>query len=161
MTTIAYKEGVMVGDKQMGYHSSNVTKVFKLDNGPLKGSLLGVSGDSLGSLMLFKDWLEEKRSDAFLPTLEQQGTFTAMLVEPDRSITLYFSSYSPVVVEETFMAVGSGSDYAMGAMWAGADAWMAVDCAATYDASTSQRHDTVKLDPIVLKDENGDEVVPF
>jgi len=144
MTTIAVKDGIMAADSRctddLGAFATRMIKVFRLDS----KALLGCAGDAD-----FRDvvTLFNKASAKKLPTRAELAAikteFQGLLLFPNG--TLFFiditpgegssSEYKGSVVEcrERFAAVGSGQQFAMGAMAAGRGAKQAIEIACRYD----------------------------
>ncbi|HEX8577982.1 MAG TPA: hypothetical protein VF655_00120 [Allosphingosinicella sp.] len=134
MTTIACTSAGMAGDGRIMRGSiiaaESAVKVHRLED----GTLVGCAGQTLDS-MAFRDWLaggeEGKRPKASSP-------FGALVFKPDETLWYYADGSSGAIVD-TPMAIGSGSELAMGAMLAGADAEQAVKVAARVDPYTGGR----------------------
>lgn len=124
MTTIAYKDGVLAGDSWSTLHGDPTQKIFKLDD----GRLVGVSGD-LSSAMFFIDFLKDEAEFT-------GGDFNAIVIYPNGDAYFYGERGFPLTIGRKFMALGTGSAYAMGAMAQGATAEEAVAIAIDMDESS-------------------------
>lgn len=146
MTTVVVdaRTRTMAADTQMAYHCAHVTKVWKVLN-PLDGDfwLMGVSG-KLNQGLAFRDWWTAPTA-AEVEAPDMEGTHV-LLLGPRGDIAMYADGTMPVVVEEKFMSIGSGSDYAMGALAAGATPAQAVKIASRYDQSTNNKVKVLKLE---------------
>jgi hypothetical protein len=147
MTTVAYKDGFMASDSKctddFGSFCTRIQKIHRLSS----GALLGQAGDADIREMLA---LLDKTSPAKLPTRQQLAD-----LHTDCSLILAFpagrvflveagpvligdSEYewigSVVEMQERMAAVGSGYQYALGAMKAGRSAAEAVAIACHFDS---------------------------
>lgn len=143
MTVVAFRSGVMASDGRMtdetSIFSNKVTKVYRLKD----GSLLGLAGDAAYQdiLELFNKKGLTIRKLANLQIdfsgiwAKQDGTVWTVEVsapkdkDQDRWTALLFE------VKESFLAIGSGAPYALGAMERGASAEQAVKVAIKYDSA--------------------------
>lgn len=126
MTTIAYKDGVMAADEQNSWHSATVNKLWRLKDGSVIG-FAGARDQGLEALA----WI--KNTDLPKPTVDDLHILRAY---PDGRLSVYKERLVEVFLEEDVFAIGSGSEYAMGAMAAGGRAIDAVKIAAMFDPST-------------------------
>ncbi|WP_315768415.1 MULTISPECIES: hypothetical protein [unclassified Bradyrhizobium] len=141
MTTVAYKSGVMAADTLIIKGSTkfgHVTKIVRRDD----GALCGCSGN-LNWAQAFHRWfLAGEIGDP--PELSEYDTgLIARNGEPEVDVFEQGGSYRCKV---NWTAIGSGKEYAFGAMCAGADAEQAVEIACIYDPAsagprTVLRHD--------------------
>lgn len=144
MTTIAYANGIMAGDKQAnigdnGKHG-RVTKVFKIN-----GCLIGFSGHSDVAMALLR-WFSGGCKDEDWPELQYENRDCAMLVVEESGVVKMYERYPiPIVMEHKFHAIGSGRDFAMAAMHLGHDPIKAVEVACELDAYTGGGIDVVFL----------------
>lgn len=144
MTTIAFRDGIMAADSCLteeleddnAIYVGDVNKIYRLDD----GSLLGMSGDAEGQCVLniLNDLaIPESLIADHLASL--QHTRSCILVRP--SGQLYWvgtgedsAAYTPFT--DRFAAVGTGKQFAYGAMEHGATAYEAVDAACRRHAFT-------------------------
>lgn len=132
MTTVVFKDGVMAADRQGTYngviHPSNIYKLLELN-----GCTYGFSG-CLMNINKAKRWLEEGR-----PSMDKLGLDKESFCYLKYDNKLYLGwIYDDCYVHEEpidkgFYAIGSGSEFAIGAMEAGADAEKAVEIACNHD----------------------------
>lgn len=128
MTTIAYRDGIMAGDSR-GYSSSRYpigskVKVERLSD----GTLLGCSSTIPGGAESAREWWVS-RDEVDLP-----ASFTLLAVEPNGDV--YYMSDTPHIsgpLKGEFFAIGSGLEYALGAMERGATAVEAIRIACKFD----------------------------
>ena len=152
MTTIAYRDGVLAGDTLISRGDEGMTGFLKI--GKIHGHLVGLSGSAFDYDPVWA-WLtnifEEnsnasprdfwKRDDA------PEGDSSVILVDPSRVIwSIRTSDGRAVRVPHLFDAIGSGCDYAMGAMQVGATAREAVRAAARFDLRSGGAVSWVSLD---------------
>lgn len=136
MTTVAYRNGVMAADSQAtSSFKQKCQKIHKIGD-----SYFGICG-RVSSAYLFLEWIRQDRrdwveSERNPPSpLSDDDDFSALELceegafEWDGKLTR-----TPVLIE--FFAIGSGADFAMGAMAMGADAVEAVKVARTLDPNT-------------------------
>lgn len=141
MTTLVYRDGVLAADSQAtsfdrkcpGTHR----KVAKLPS----GHLVGIVGD----LTFFRPFLDEFDPHVDDP-LERCGVVpdddhtAIVVVDPDGSVRVYSDcSYWEEPIDAPYLAYGSGSSYALGAMASGSSARTAVEQACKYDIYSSGR----------------------
>lgn len=138
MTTIAYRDGVMAGDSR-AYGGGNElrgskVKVVRLPD----GTLVGVSSPVLGMARLVRDWVSAGMREApITPDADKKG-FDALVVTPDGQAVFVDGNWlKSDAVTGSFFAIGSGSQYAIGAMAAGKNAKEAVEIAAELDVWSS------------------------
>ena len=100
-------------------------KLFKVGN-----RVFGCSGMS-AIKFAFKEWVEKGCPADDKPLLE--GNFGIILI--NKKVCWYYGEKElyPTEITEPFWAVGSGADYALGAMAMGADAIKAVEIACKFD----------------------------
>lgn len=153
MTTIAYKDGVlasdsMVSDVHRGLYEGTTQKVFQLSGGCLYAS----SGDYDDRAV--RALLDSVRSPDQLPSPQQlwecDVNADCVLVFPDGQVFIITittdvepgDDENPVQAAEIFqvsapyVAVGSGRQIALGAMWAGRSAAQAIEAACEHNVWT-------------------------
>lgn len=145
MTTIIatrdaiYSDGMVTVDSRVD--SINFKKVRKIE-----GYLVGGAG-RLSSILTFFDWMEQKikaeRLQDELPSLvmetdpeKEDEEFVALVVHPDGEIYLHEGNdpSRAYPIDTDYYSVGSGSDYALAALDAGATPERAMDVAKFRDA---------------------------
>ena len=125
MTCIAYRDGILAADTlsctKYGSNPVFLSKIFCF-----RGVLYGSSGDTTET-KIFRDWVE----DDFAPPAPQiDQEISAIRVSPAAKISWSSGkSIRFIEIDAPYFAIGSGADHAMGAMWKGADAVEAVECA--------------------------------
>lgn len=141
MTTIAYRDGVMAADSKAygGLYKNSPgekAKLHRIALGDLAGWIVGISTNNVGGDKLLIAWLE---AGAPLPASDS--------VKPDQFQILALSLAGELFlandnlslsgpIRSDFYAIGSGDDFAMGALAMGADAAEAVRVASLFDRHT-------------------------
>lgn len=128
MTTIAYKDGLLASDSRRtrGNHivPGTLAKIARVG-----ACLCGGAGYTTHLLKVF----EALGADEDMPEWGD-GESEAILVEADGSVWTYEGDGVWIPFDGEFIAIGSGSEYAYGAMAAGADAREAVKIAKRFDS---------------------------
>lgn len=160
MTSIAYKDGVMAGDGRMTIGSTvtsdKTTKIFKINN-----CLVGFAG-RYSSGLRFVDWFEgfdlankiqeqEPFVSVNIPDFLPDEEFTAIVAYPPtpdypEGIVMQFEGGNAFFEIEAPCAIGSGSDFLIGAMDAGASAEQAVIIATKRDTHSGGEVKTITFD---------------
>lgn len=134
MTTIVYRDGVLAADTR-GYagYSAPIGTKQKVRAIPDARCLVGVSSNAPGVPEAVMDWFEFRSEDD--PLRLPDGTkFTLLAVYDDGTARYAYDSLrltSPI--EAPYFAIGSGTEYALGALAAGASAEEAVAIACGLD----------------------------
>jgi len=137
MTTIAYRDGILAADDRMDYHYAVVTKLFKLPDDSWVGGAGTGSGVRMAVDLLSNAIVSTTTPDKLLSKPIED--IQLLRVYPDGSLSMYFPQLVEIPLANSFFAIGSGSDYAMGAMSAGASAEQAIRVAGQYDKGTGDR----------------------
>lgn len=130
MTTIAYRDGVLVADTKIARGDSVCGRVVKIAK-RADGAVGGASGDAT-FMYAFLEWMRGERSER--PAPDREGG-SAVVITPDGRIEQVEFGGS-FFVEAPYWALGSGRPEALGAMFVGADAETAVRAAMAHDAFT-------------------------
>lgn len=144
MTIIVWDGKTLAADKQ-ATNSDLVRKVTKIRR--IRGHLVGVSGDWDRAQEIF-DWFERGAEHEKLPAFQKADDFIGLLViTPDKRIFKYERSHVPMdFSEEDWFCMGSGRDYAYGALYMGANAASAVMAASAFSTSCGEGVDTLTLE---------------
>lgn len=144
MTTIAYRDGILVADSHATYdsgslHKHTCRKLFRktvVEGKKKTDVIIGTAGDSSPSLV-FVDWYGTNKPppDTFLHI---GGDFLCLVLTP-KGLFEYDIYCRGEQVLDDFYAIGSGSPFALGAMAAGKSAYDAVRIAAKFDPFTGGR----------------------
>lgn len=119
---------------------ASMTKIYKID-----GHLVGISGAADVSIALLS-WFKNGRSEEYWPDLQyEEMECSMMVVTPGGTITVYQRYPLPIVLEDSFHAIGSGCDYALAALHLGHDAVKAIEVASALDAYTGGGVDVLRL----------------
>lgn len=143
VTTVVYRDGVLAADRR-GYSGSKhpigtKAKISRLTD----GWLFGCSTPTPGLAEKLRRWVEENGVEKSLPaTLEAQ----AIVIRLDGAI-FYFKDGDTFSgpLEAEYVAIGSGSEYALGALTMGADAAHAVEVAIACDVWSGGGVDCLSL----------------
>lgn len=140
MTTVAFDGKTLAADRRMGGYM-NVGKIFKLPD----GSLLAGAG-YYDQIVEVATWLTLGRDEAQRPGLPDGRESEFIWITPKGvAHWLTWPWLRPVRINEAFAAAGSGSQFALGAMAAGASAKRAVEIASKYDEATGKGVDVVEI----------------
>ena len=144
MTTIAYDGEYLVGDKQWTHYEQtpvSAQKIFLIENNDVFQAI-GFAGNP-DSLYEVLRQLEDSKYPIKLE--EKSIEFNALLIDYLGGAWLITKHGEPQPVP-TPWAIGSGSQFALGAMEAGATAIEAVCIATIFDISTGLGYDEIKID---------------
>lgn len=155
MTTIAYRDGVLAADTRAysgrAQPIGNKQKIFSIKG----GSAFGVSTPQPGLSEAIRDWFVECKHPDHEPVLNGDAGFDMLEITKEGLVYFYHNSFRPTgPITAPYFAIGSGAEYAMGAMAAGCDAVDAVAAAAMHDVWTGDV--VTKID--VFPKEKTDEV---
>lgn len=156
MTTIAVKDGIMVGDGRCSLGSTvikdDMVKVFWINN-----HLMGGAGRAR-SISTFADWLQKHTDytivnqevgdlvDLIPPVLQDDEEFTALVLTPDKQVLMYDGNVALNLGHDVPASIGSGSVFAIAAMDAGSSAEDAVKIAMKRDVYSGGTISTVQLE---------------
>lgn len=164
MTTIALKDNVMVSDGQVSLgnriDSYDQQKVFEVE-----GCLIGFCG-RLSSALRFLKWFEDHMKSLVVQTSYPEVVvampdnlvdedFQAIVVYPEGETYLFEGSERAFKIKQPY-SIGSGSDYAIAAMRAGASAEEAINVTKDLDVYTGGHTFVVtlpKLEPEYTKED--------
>lgn len=125
MTTVAVKDNVIAADTlATGDTTFKVTKLFVTTKG-----VIGVAG-AFGEALKFVEWYKDRRKKK--PTFDNDSEFTALVLKPNGAVEMWDGALHPIPINQP-VAIGSGAQYALGAMRAGVSAEEAVGVACTLD----------------------------
>jgi hypothetical protein len=142
MTVIAWDGHTLAADRMMDMHGGKfpVSKLRRLED----GSLMGGAGD-IPRIYEMQRWIEDgSKAGALAPAVGEMYA-RVLLVKPDGTAFTYANNEFPIHILREFTAIGSGQDYAIAAMFMGADARMAVSVASELCASCGMGIDTLEL----------------
>jgi 20S proteasome alpha/beta subunit len=137
MTTIAYRDGILAGDTRVTTEDlvspEKIRKVFKLRN----GCLFAHCGDAEEGELL-------KRSIMRSGPMPKLKDSDAICIMPDGAV-LFTEGLTWSKIDAPFIALGSGKQFAYGAMQVGASAADAVRAACKLDKHSGLPIQTVRL----------------
>lgn len=145
MTIIVWDGTSLAADKQVttGGLKRKTTKIFKID-----GHLVGVSGDfDYAQTML--TWFKGGAKPEDFPDHQKHDEkwVGILVVTPDKRVLKYERSPYPMDFTEGGVAcIGSGRDFAYGALYMGATAYRAVEAACQYETGCGMGIDVLTLD---------------
>lgn len=156
MTTIAVKDGIMVGDGRCSLGSTiikdDMVKVFWINN-----HLMGGAGRAR-SISTFADWLQKHTDYTIVnqevgdlvalipPVLQDDEEFTALVLTPDKQVLMYDGNVALNLGNDVAASIGSGSVFALAAMDAGSSAEEAVRIAMKRDVYSGGEVTVVQLE---------------
>lgn len=147
MTTIVYRDGVMAGD----------TRAYSGDKSPIgykakirrlaDGTLFGVSSNNVGADAVLQRWVEGGCVPPDSGDLKPDS-FELLLVRPSGEVFYANSNLDltgPLTAD--YFAIGSGNQFAQGAMAMGADARQAVQVGIDLDIWSGGPITTLEWEP--------------
>jgi ATP-dependent protease HslVU (ClpYQ) peptidase subunit len=156
LTTIAVKDGIMVGDGRCSLGSTvikdDMVKVFWINN-----HLMGGAGRAR-SISTFAQWLQKHTDytivnqevgdlvDLIPPVLQDDEEFTALVLTPDKQVLMYDGNVALNLGHDVPASIGSGSVFAIAAMDASASAEDAVKIAMKRDVYSGGEITVVQLE---------------
>jgi ATP-dependent protease HslVU (ClpYQ) peptidase subunit len=147
MTTISWDGRSMAADKQMNTGNMKHQHVgSKIRRGTYREApaLYGGSGTTVFFSAVI-DWLMAGEPPDHRPELPgSEDTFTVIVATPS-GVFEYIDSLRPIFLGDITWAIGSGAEYAFGAMDAGACAKRAVEIACGRDCSSGMGIDVLTL----------------
>lgn len=150
MTTIAWDGKSLAGDRMLSIGSAAVrSPKSKIQRIVFCGeeSLVGGAG-SVEAIGAFICWLKSGGADdrAPLPS-DSDGCQYSVIVANRNGVYYFANSTKPVFLGKVAWAIGSGADYALGAIAAGVSSKKAVQIASKYDTSTGMGVDSLSITP--------------
>lgn len=109
------------------------------------GGLVGGAGN-LSHVIKVLRWVAEGMGDD-APDFGDEGEFECIWISPDGAVHLLDEALEPMRVEDGFLAIGSGGNYATAAMACGKSPEEAVEVAARFDPATSGPVQVWRLQP--------------
>jgi len=145
MTTIAYRDGVLATDSQVTYGSSYytgaITKIAKrefYDVGEKKVHLAAGCGDAV-LVQRFLNWFNDGESGEFDLKVKgdrEEASFCGVVVVDLNTLIMHTVEGMCTLKINEYFADGSGSPFALGAMYHGATAEQAILAAGKHDRHT-------------------------
>ncbi len=134
MTTIAATTQAIACDSQItvnGVHVRGSSKITKIG-----GSLFGLAGDC-EAISIFSEWVKGGRKEDAKPEIDAELTFFAIELNAD-GLYLWPDGLYREQVLDGHIAIGTGAQFALGALSAGADLVEAVEIACKWDVNSSE-----------------------
>lgn len=143
MTTIAWDGRTLAADRQVSFGGGRMGESAKIARRG-DGALIGCAG-VLGMADALRQWFLDGEQGP-RPRLEAgaDNTCAAFIVRPDGAID-HISETGVARIESAQFAIGSGADYALGAMSMGADARRAVEVAMGWDNGSGGGIDVLSI----------------
>lgn len=132
MTTIAYRDGVLAADTLATWGDSRDGRCTKIAK---RGPVLAAGAGSMAQVQAFLDWFRAGMKGDPPPAQAGDNSAFCYLIEPSG----WFLMWGPRGWERSrddALALGSGGEYARGAMSAGATAEEAVAIAILHDVKS-------------------------
>lgn len=142
MTCVAWDGKTLAADKRAviaGNKNSVVTKIFRWS-----GGLCAIAGEYDSGMQMYH-WLNNGAHPEDFPIMQNEDPGEFMVIYKDGSISHYERSPVALPFENQIHALGSGRDYALGAMHLGASAKAAVEVAIALDCYCGNGIDTLEL----------------
>lgn len=141
MTVIAWDGQTLAADKQSTQYSQKqtVSKIFKLDD----GSLVAICGQAIYGLQII-EWIKNG-GDYPNNKAANEESYAAVLHIKDGKLYKYEQLPTPLLIEQTLFAMGSGQDYAIAAMHCGKSAKEAVEITSIYSSDCGCGMDVLYL----------------
>ena len=134
MTTIAYRDGILAAGTLCTINNSIEGRVVKIAR---RGPIMAGAAGSAPMCRAFLDWFKagmQGEAPATQHPVSSDWNYWGLIVTPDRLVTLMASGW--MSHRAPYYAMGSGAEYALGAMAAGATAAEAVEAAMRHDTRT-------------------------
>lgn len=140
MTTIVYRDGILAADTRAysGDRSpiGQKQKIFQFRNSDGTVSTFGISTPQPGFSEEIKVWFANDKHNDYRPDLNGRG-FSALEILSNGEVYYYNDNFTPSgPLTADWFAIGSGQDFAIGALEMGATAQQAVVVSAKNDAWT-------------------------
>jgi ATP-dependent HslUV protease subunit HslV len=137
MTTIAIKDGCIAVDSYIGFDGSRcgtAKKLFAVGGGAMAGA------GEYGEILKIVEWAQSGAQDSKRPELKE--SIVVWLQSPTEVVE--FDRSGKISYDAPFFAYGSGREFAIGAMAAGASAREAVEIASDWSEGTGGEIQTFK-----------------
>lgn len=152
MSVIAWDGKSIAADKQATCADMprTTSKLIRLPN----GEIAGITGDEAAGVLLIR-WYTDGADPAKWPERQRTSDWTRLIVLGADGLKFYEQDPLPLRCHDEFMAFGSGRDFAMGAMAAGATAREAVEIACMLNIHCGMGVDEMTLsgEPVAEKAE--------
>lgn len=141
MTVIAWDGKTLAADRQATNSECRreVKKIYRLKN----GEIASFCGSEAGARELLA-WYEQGADPAKYPPMQATTDWVRLVLVTGKGVVEYEQRPIPQPIIEPFFAWGSGRDYALGAMAAGASAKQAVLIASRYSVGCGMGVDVAR-----------------
>ena len=141
MTTVAWDGHTLAADRQMGGWM-NVSKIFKLKD----GRHIAGCGPTFDAICEIVRWMGAGSDPSKKPDIPTDDAPDLLIVDAKGAVTWVTWPYTTgMKISEQFIAIGSGREYALGAMATGANARRAIEVACRFDKQAGQGIDAVRV----------------
>lgn len=153
MTCIAYRFGIIAADTQLTCGDWSKGRVHKLRPMP-GGGVYACAGES-GATLRMQRWIDRGMPKRGRPRIKDEIEIDVLMVRPDGSVWMLDDSLVFEPRADEFIAIGSGAQYALGAMKRDkrCSARSAIVVAAEFDSNTSAPVDVVRI--AVIRDRSA------
>lgn len=135
MSTIAYRDGVLAADTAAFRGNTVVCGIRKIDR-RADGTLVGAVGMA-GFAAAFRAWvLNGETGPRPEPGNTETSSDAGLIVRPDGPLEVHEEG-GVLLLDVPYYALGAGRDQALGAMFAGAPAQVAIAAAIAHDIYTA------------------------
>jgi ATP-dependent HslUV protease subunit HslV len=149
MTVIVYRDGILASDSLVTVSTTKVgysSKIGKFES----GHLWGYSGP-LGFQERVLEYLRGETTRLDLPERDS-GCFDSLIISPDGEVKVLDTPHGVAyAISAPYIAIGSGSQYAYGALFNGARAPDAVKAAIEFDAFSGGEVVTLAVPKLALR----------
>ncbi len=130
MTTIAIRNGVMAATDATwtSIYRGSRHKIMRTRD----GALIASCGESDMAIPFFR-WFDNGAHQDRLPRTPEKSDFCAIVLHATGKVQVFTERFLPQDVSAPFYAIGSGEQFALGAMAIGASADKAVQVACEFD----------------------------
>lgn len=141
MTVIAWDGKILAADRMVvdGYAKFPGTKIHRIN-----GELFGASGCWPTGIARL-DWVRAGMDPASYPRVSEEEFGRLIRITADGQIMLYTLNGFPMRYESPFYAIGSGSEFALAAMYLGQTAKQAVHVASELSSECGMGIDVLEL----------------
>jgi ATP-dependent HslUV protease subunit HslV len=151
MTTAAWDGITLAADTLAAGESGSceVTKIHKVKTTGFddqEETVLFVADGGLEYGPIIAHWIAEGMLEDQRPPIKAKSDFHAIIIRQNGDVYYMEDALVPIKIHNKFFSIGSGNNYAMGAMEAGADAEESVKIASKYDPHTNGHIETLSFE---------------
>lgn len=156
MSSIVYRDGIMVADTRAWYHHGMPIGDKQKVRGYGNGCLAGVSSADPGMserVLTWLEWVFDREPNIVnvnweeQPRLDGKVDFAMLVVAPDGDGYMFYDSLFPSgPLSASYFAIGSGAYYAIGALESGLGAVEAIRIAVRCDTCSGNHLSALKHD---------------